>query len=771
MTKINRKGGENMADGKIVVTVDADAKKAQKELDTLSAKIDKMEAKLNEDTGTQSGLKKELDAALQSAKQTEDALKSLRSEADRLKGITSGNASANPAEYIDAYSRQAEVAAQIKEQEQLLVQQNKTAEKLGSQYAKITDKVINQTAALDAAKTKAGELVQQITNASGASAKMAEVSASVEKSMNKFGRRLSGVLRSALIFTVLSRGLSQLRSWLGETIMQNEAARASIAQLKAALLTLAQPILEVVIPVFVKLVNILAQVVTAIAKFFGMLSGKSWSSQVSAAKGLNAEKKALEGVGSAAEDASKSMASFDEINQITSNQASGGGGTSGAGASSGITPDFSNLDLAEDKLNDILGIVGAIAAGLLAWKIASMFTDDLGKIGGIALAAAGAFALVYFWLDAWNNGIDMTNFLGMLGGLAALAGGLALAFGPTAAAIALVVGGLAMLVVGIKDVIENGFTLENTLTIIAGLLAAGIGISILTGSWIPLLIAGFVAAFVALVSFTGHGEELIQGLKKIIDGFGKFFKGVFTGDLKLAAEGAKQIWEGLKQTWNAIVNSIKDAWNAFITWLQGKNPALAAIFETIGKLFSDQYNAWKKILSGLITFLTGVFTGDWKKAWNGVLDILKGVWNLIVGTVEGAINFVIDGINFLISKLNTIQINVPDWVPKIGGMTYGINIPPVTRVSLPRLASGAVIPPNREFMAVLGDQKSGTNIETPLATMVQAFKQAMAETGGMGGRNITVVMQVDKREFARAVYTANNDETQRVGVRLAGVRT
>lgn len=760
-----------MADGKIVVTVDADAKKAQKELDTLSAKIDKMEAKLNEDTGTQSGLKKELDAALQSAKQTEDALKSLRSEADRLKGITSGSASANPAEYIDAYSRQAEVAAQIKEQEQLLVQQNKTAEKLGSQYAKITDKVITQTDALDAAKAKAGELVQQITDASGASARMAEASARVEKSMNKFGRRLSGVLRSALVFTVLSRGLSQLRSWLGETIMQNEAARASIAQLKAALLTLAQPILEVVIPVFVKLVNILAQVVTAIAKFFGMLSGKSWSSQKSAAQGLNEEQKALEGVGSAAEDASKSMASFDEINQLTDNSASAAGGGAGGAASTEIAPDFSNLDMAEDKLHDILGLVGAIAAGLLAWKIASLFTNDLSKIWGIALAVAGAFALVYFWLDAWNNGIDLQNFLGMLAGLAALAAGLAIAFGPIAAGIALVVGGLAMLVVGIKDVIENGFNLVNTLTIIAGLLAAGIGISLLTGSWIPLLIAGFAAALVALVSFTGHGEELIEGLKNIIDGFGKFFKGVFTGDLKLAAEGAKQIWEGLKQTWNAIVNSIKDAWSAFITWLQGKNPALAAIFETIGKLFSDQYNAWKKILSGLITFLTGVFTGDWKKAWNGVLDILKGVWNLIVGTVEGAINFIIDGINLLISALNKIHFEVPDWVPLVGGKSFGINITPVSRVSLPRLASGAVIPPNREFMAVLGDQKSGTNIETPLATMVQAFKQAMNETGGMGGRSITVVMQVDKREFARAVYQANNDETQRVGVRLAGVRT
>lgn len=759
-----------MADGKIVVTVDTDAKKAQKELDTLSAKIDKMEAKLNEDTGTQSGIKKELDAALQAAKQTEDALKSLRSEADRLKGITSGSASANPTEYIDAYSRQAEVAAQIKEQEQLLVQQNKTAEKLGSQYAKITDKVITQTDALDAAKAKAGELVQQITDASGASARMAEASARVEKSMNKFGRRLSGVLRSALVFTVLSRGLSQLRSWLSETIMQNEAARASIARLKAALLTLAQPILEVVIPVFVKLVDILTQVVTAIAKFFGMLSGKSWSAQKSAAQGLNEEQKALEGVGSAAEDASKSMASFDEINQLTDNSASAAGGGAGGAASTEIAPDFSNLDMAEDKLHDILGLVGAIAAGLLAWKIASLFTNDLSKIWGIALAVAGAFALVYFWLDAWNNGIDLQNFLGMLAGLAALAAGLAIAFGPIAAGIALVVGGLAMLVVGIKDIIKNGFNLVNTLTIIAGLLAAGIGIGLLTGSWIPLLIAGFVAALVALVSFTGHGEELIQGLKKIIDGFGKFFKGVFTGDLKLAAEGAKQIWEGLKQTWSAIVNSIKDAWSAFITWLQGKNPALAAIFETIGKLFSDQYNAWKKILSGLITFLTGVFTGDWKKAWNGVLDILKGVWNLIVGTVEGAINFIIDGINLLISALNKIHFEVPDWVPLVGGKSFGINITPVSRVSLPRLASGAVIPPNREFMAVLGDQKSGTNIETPLATMVQAFKQAMNETGGMGGRQITVVMQLDHRELGRAVYNLNNEETQRVGVKLAGVK-
>lgn len=760
-----------MADGRIVVQAEVDAKNAQKELDKLTAKIDKMEAELKKSTGEQSGLKSQLDAAKESAKQAENALKSLRAESERLRKITSGEVSASPDAYISAYSRQSEVAAQIKEQEALLKEQDKIVESLDGKYAKITDKVMEQTSALDAAKTRAGELTREITSASGASERMEHAAKSVSDSMDTFSKRVSGLFKRVLVFSLITRALQSLRTWLGKTIMQNEEARAAVARLKAAFLTLAQPILQVVIPVFVKLVDILTQVVTAIAKFFGMLSGKSWGAQVAAAKGLNAEKEAIEGVGSAAEDASKSMASFDEINQITSNQASGGGGGAGGAASTDIAPDFSNLDMAEDKLHDILGLVGAIAAGLLAWKIASMFTNDLSKIAGIALAAAGAFALVYFWLDAWKNGIDLQNFLGMLAGLAALAAGLAIAFGPIAAGIALVVGGLAMLVVGIKDVIENGFNLVNTLTIIAGILAAGIGISLLTGSWIPLLIAGFVAALVALVSFTGHGEELIEGLKNIIDGFGKFFKGVFTGDLKLAAEGAKQIWEGLKQTWNAIVNSIKDAWDMFITWLQSKSPMLAAIFQTYGNFISGLFNSIKQWLSGIIEFISGVFTGDWTKAWEGVKDIFKGIWNGIITAVEYAINFIINGINLLISALNTIHFEVPDWVPLIGGRSFGISIPLVSNVALPRLAQGAVIPPNREFLAVLGDQKSGTNIETPLATMVQAFKQAMNETGGMGGRSITVVMQVDKREFARAVYQANNDETQRVGVRLAGVRT
>ena len=96
----------------------------------------------------------------------------------------------------------------------------------------------------------------------------------------------------------------------------------------------------------------------------------------------------------------------------------------------------------------------------------------------------------------------------------------------------------------------------------------------------------------------------------------------------------------------------------------------------------------------------------------------------------------------------------------LGGKSFGINIPPVSYVQLPRLAQGAVIPPNREFLAVLGDQKSGTNIETPLATMVEAFKQAMAESGG---GTTTVVIQLDGKEIARSTVKNINNMTRAAG--------
>lgn len=116
---------------------------------------------------------------------------------------------------------------------------------------------------------------------------------------------------------------------------------------------------------------------------------------------------------------------------------------------------------------------------------------------------------------------------------------------------------------------------------------------------------------------------------------------------------------------------------------------------------------------------------------------------------------------------NCYSFDIPDWVPGVGGKTFGVNIPMIPDYKIPALAQGAVIPPNREFLAVLGDQRSGTNIETPLATMVQAFKQALAESGYSGSSEAYLVL--DRDVVGRVVYQLNKAEGNRIGVNLTGV--
>ena len=719
------------ADGSIIFSTEIDNKKAQAELDKLEKKIASLEIKASQAGAKKIPLEEQADAlgvALDDAKQKLEALKA--------SGASPG-----------AIGAQSETVTSLQYQ----------WDQVNNKIDRYNREIEKANGDIDVSKSRAGELAAQLASAGRSTEKMSAGVKKAEKSAKTFANRMKSVVRSALVFTVVTQALSKFRNWIGDVIKVSPEATAAIARLKGALLTLVQPLVNIIIPAFTKFVNILAAIINKIASVFAVLTGKTVESSRAAAEALNKQTSALNGTGAAAKEAKKQLLGFDEINQLTEDT-SGGGGGSGT-----IAPDFSGFDDTEDELNTILGLVGAIATGLLAWKIASLFTDSLSMIGGIALAAAGAFALVYFWLDAWNNGIDMQNFLGMLAGVAALAGGLAIAFGSTAAGIALVIGGLAMLVVGIKDVIENGFTLENTLTIISGLLAAGLGIGLLTGNWIPLLIAGIAAALIALVSFTGHGEELINGLKETIDGFGKFFKGVFSGDMEMTAEGLKQIWDGLKNTWNAVIDSIRDAWNMFIEWLRGKNPELAAIFETYGKLVSDLYNSVKQILGGIITFISGVFTGDWDKAWEGVKQIFKGIWNGIVSILEGAVNLIIGGINWMIRQLNKIQIKAPDW---LGGGTIGFNIPAISTVSIPRLAQGAVIPPNREFLAVLGDQKNGTNVEAPLETIKQALAEVLSQNGS--GEEITIKFTGDLATLAR-VLTPEITRQQRRTQRALGV--
>ena len=537
---------------------------------------------------------------------------------------------------------------------------------------------------LKSAKTHAVELEREIEaqNAQAESKNvLANATDAAAQSMDTFGKRLKAVVRSALVFTVITQALSKVRDWVKNVVMVNSEARESIAQLKGALLTLAQPLVSVIVPAFTLLVKVITAVVSQITRLVALISGKSVKATANSAKALNKETSALKGTGSAAKKAASQLAAFDEINQISTDTVYDAGGGASADA---ITPDFSYMDDISDRLKKIADAVMLIAAGFALWKISSSLPGVLGtilqKLGGILIAVGGLILLWDGLSDAWNNGVNWGNLLEMLAGTAALAGGLAIAFGKVGAGIGLVVAGAAMIITAFKDICDNGANLQNTLLLIAGIIATGLGFFFLTGSVIPLVIAGIATVVTAVLALTGNLTEFARNLKD-------------------------------------------------------------------------------NILGGIIQFIKGAFTGDWNSAWEGVKKVFKGIWNSIVIIAESAVNAIIKGLNWLISKINTIKFTVPSWVPGVGGKSIGGHLSSLSEVHLPRLATGAVIPPNKEFLAVLGDQKSGTNIETPLATMVDAFKQAMAESGG----TTTVVIQLDGKEIARSTVKNINNMTRAAG--------
>lgn len=666
------------ADGSIVIETKLDDADAQKELNSLSKKIDKMRGELSEKQTQQSGIKAELEAATNEALKTEKVISRLKAELSDTQQITSGKTNASPLEFLSAQEQQASITASLKEQEALLQAQNKDAEKLGNQYASITYKVMKQSTALETAESRAAELTEQLSHAG-------EEAGSISPNLDKIGKKLASMARRVFIFTVILSALRQIKTYLWDVIKTNSQATTAFAQLKGALLTLAQPLVSVIVPAFTLLVQVLTAVVTQIARLVAMISGKSIDASKKSAKALNDQTKALKGTGKAAKDAGKSLAAFDEINQLSDNSSSGSGGAS----SSDIAPDFSFLDGVDERLKKIANAVLLIGAGLAMWKISSSLPGMLGTIGtklaGMAIAIGGLMLMFDGLKNAWENGLDWANFMEIIAGATALVGGLTIAFGKNGTAIGLVVSGLAVLVAGFADAMENGVNLQNTLLVLAGIIATGLGITWLTGNPIPALVAGIMAILYAITALVGNGDQLMQN--------------------------------------------------------------------------------FKDIFAGVVEFIDGLINQDVDKMLLGVRKMLRNTLNACLTIVGSFINLIIRGINWLIDKINSISFSVPDWVPGIGGKSWSANIRHATEWDIPQFAQGAVIPPNREFLAVLGDQKSGTNIEAPLETIVQAFRQAMAEQGG-SGNNRPIILMLDRRELGRAVVDVGNQESVRVGISL-----
>ncbi len=742
----------NSSVGGVTVSVKLDDRDALKQLDSLRNKIEAAEKALNAKREKRDSLAVE---ASEAARRYEDLARAVEAAYKRAEEARTAIDAGPKKEQLAYYQEELKAANRdLAQAQKELAKQDAIVTKLTGTQAKLNQEIADEESKLDGMTNRAATLEKQVAASTGTMAKLSTATGKATKKMEAAFSRLGRMIRKVFVLTVILAALRAFREYLSGILESTPEFSAALGELKSALLTLAQPLISIIIPAFVQLLQILTRVVTVLAALVSRIFGTTFEQSQEAAKALYEQADAYKKTGNAAQKASRQLAAFDQLNVLSDNSSGGGGA-----AASGSTPQF-NLDAAgvETDLDKILNIVELIGAALLGWKIGSALGLDLGKILGLFLLLYGTAHFVGTYLEAWDEGITWDNLKTLLEDIAIMAAGAFLLFGKLGAALALILGGLSLVTLAFHDMNENGMTLQNTLTLIAGLFAAGLGLSILTGSFIPLALAALASLIVWLVYAFDEGEEFTEGMKKIFGGLGQFFKSIFAGDVEGAIEGLKVALEGLKQAGAAVGRALKKAWQELLNWLGQKlGPEWKAFFERIGGYFGAWIANLKLGLNGIITFIKGVFTGDLELAMQGVRDVGIAVGNSLLEFMAIVTNGFVDAINVLIGGLNSIVGDIPDWVELFGLIVPGL---PTALVSLkgfqtlphwtpPRLAQGAVIPPNREFMAVLGDQKSGTNIETPLETMVQAFRQALSEGDPWGGKEPKFEVRVflDSREI------------------------
>lgn len=292
-------------------------------------------------------------------------------------------------------------------------------------------------------------------------------------------------------------------------------------------------------------------------------------------------------------------------------------------------------------------------------------------------------------------------------------------------------------------------------------------------------------------SIIGTIADILSGIMETLSGIIDFITGVFTGDWSLAWQGVQEIFTGI---WNALTGFISGIWSTiksiftgaisvivqFIkTGFNAAKTVITTIFGGIKTFISSIWNGIKSVVLGIVNALkngiTAAFNGIKSvitSVMNTISSVISRVWNAIWGTIKRVINGILSGIqsmvngiiggfNSMIRALNHLHFSIPDWVPGLGGRSLGFNLSTISRVSLPRLATGAVLPANQPFLSVVGDQKHGTNIEAPLDTIKQALKETLQ---GMNmSDNSPIVIEIDGKEVFRAIRNQDRQFIKQTG--------
>ena len=564
----------------------------------------------------------------------------------------------------------------------------------------------------------------------------------LEKKTKKSHYSIMRMLGTSILFSTVFRAISTVTKGFTEGIgnlAQNSekanetmsALKSSLTQLKNSFATAFMPLISAITPAITTMINMLIRATNYVSAFFSAIAGKtSYQKAVEVQEDYAAS---LDKTAQSAKNAQRYLSALDEIKTFNEKESTDVLPEDMFKEETVEAPIFNVAQIIKDafKNGDWLTLGTYLSDGIvlglnsLSEKLNSVDWKDVGdKIGqfikGIDWTDLLSGVGELFW-NALNAGIKLYEGLFDAAPIetAILTALAALKFTGIGSAIwGMIIGDMKLSMAGagkkIKEVISltigGAGTLAESMTAVFGPIAT--------------TIAGIVAVVGGLVIAVKNFFDMLK------DGF-SWLKEIFMViGIAIAAVGA--IILGVPAAIAAVVAAIIAVVATLVVIIKEHWEEISAFF----------VRTWEKIATGCKNIWNGIKETA-INVWDSIVDAIKKTINFLIGLINGMISGIVNGINSMVDALNGIKFSMPDWVPGIGGKDFGLNINHVTAPQIPMLATGAVIPPNAPFMAVLGDQTHGTNIEAPLDTIKQAVREVLGNTSGGGQYQFTA--QINRR--------------------------
>ena len=259
-----------------------------------------------------------------------------------------------------------------------------------------------------------------------------------------------------------------------------------------------------------------------------------------------------------------------------------------------------------------------------------------------------------------------------------------------------------------------------------------------------------------------------------------------TAAMSPVMEGLKLLWEALKPVVAYIGEAVITALNNWryqfdilTATFREKHPVIVGIFQNIAQIVTQMWSVVGPVLTtlgshfstifqgvsrtvgstvgylldmlySLTSFLSGAFSGSWQQAWDGMRSFLRSAVNGVIGLLNSMVSRLVSALNSVVRVANRLSFTVPSWVPLLGGKRFGVSMSYVSAPQIPYLAQGAVLPAGKPFLAMVGDQRHGTNVEAPLSTIQEAVALVMEDQTGAILRGFEMSIGV-QREILEAV--------------------